>query len=46
MTVLLRTIPADFSEQYPNVNIVKGDFESAEILSDAASKADIVIRTF
>lgn len=43
MTVLLRTIPAGFSEQYPNVNIVKGDFESAEILSDAASKADIVI---
>ncbi|GME37425.1 NAD(P)-binding protein [Neofusicoccum parvum] len=43
ITVLLRTVPADFLEQYPNVKIVKGDFESADVLSDAASRADIVI---
>ncbi|KAF8540559.1 NAD(P)-binding protein [Trichophaea hybrida] len=42
-TVLLRTIPAGFSEKYPNVVTILGDFDSASILSTAASEANIVI---
>ncbi|KAF8253513.1 hypothetical protein K440DRAFT_625598 [Wilcoxina mikolae CBS 423.85] len=42
-TVLLRAIPAGFSEKYPNVSTILGDFDSASILSTAASEADIVI---
>ncbi|KAI9714874.1 MAG: hypothetical protein M1820_000163 [Bogoriella megaspora] len=42
VTVLLRNVPSDFSPRYPNVNIVKGDYDSTEIISDAASRADVV----
>lgn len=44
VTVLLRNVPEDFGKQYPNVEIVKGDYDSAEIISDAASKANVVVR--
>ncbi|KAH7130259.1 NAD(P)-binding protein [Dendryphion nanum] len=43
LTALLRTIPPTFSTQYPNIEIVKGDYDSFDILADAASKVDIVI---
>ncbi|KAK7706801.1 hypothetical protein SLS63_013907 [Diaporthe eres] len=43
ITVLLRDPKPSFSEKYPNVKVLKGDFENAELLKDAASKADIVV---
>lgn len=46
ITVLLREPKPSFSEKYPNVKVIKGDFENTELLKDAASKADIVVRTF
>ncbi|EIN09050.1 nucleoside-diphosphate-sugar epimerase [Punctularia strigosozonata HHB-11173 SS5] len=42
-TALLRNPTPRFSERYPNVHIVKGDYDSTDILADAASDADIVI---
>jgi hypothetical protein len=45
ITVLLRNPQPSFSEKYPNVKVLKGDFESFDLLKDAASKADIVVRT-
>jgi len=44
VTVLLRNIPAKFSEKYPNVKIVQGTFDDIELLSDTAAENDIVIR--
>jgi hypothetical protein len=44
ITALLRNVPKDFDKLYPNVHIVRGDFDSSDILTEAASKADIVIR--
>lgn len=46
ITVLLRKTPDAFTSTYPNIKIVKGDYDSADILSEQASKADIVVRTF
>ncbi|KAI9839555.1 MAG: hypothetical protein M1819_002181 [Sarea resinae] len=43
ITVLLRKVPDGFKERYPKVKIIKGDYDSAEIISDAASKANIVV---
>lgn len=43
ITAYLRNEPKGFSERYPNVNTVKGDYDSIDILTEAASKADIVI---
>ncbi|POS70142.1 hypothetical protein DHEL01_v211463 [Diaporthe helianthi] len=43
ITVLLRNPQPSFSEKYPNVKVLKGDFENFELLKDAASKADVVI---
>jgi nucleoside-diphosphate-sugar epimerase len=45
ITVLLRNVPADFEQRYPKVKIVKGDYDSFDTISDAASKANIVVRT-
>lgn len=45
VTVLLRNVPAEFEKRYPNVKIVTGDYDSFDIISDAASEADIVVRT-
>lgn len=44
ITVLLRNVPSHFTSRYPSVNIVKGDYDSADVISEAASKADIVVR--
>ncbi|KAF1984189.1 NAD(P)-binding protein [Aulographum hederae CBS 113979] len=43
ITVLLRNPPGNFSLLYPNVEIVKGDFDNARVITAAAKKADIVI---
>ncbi|KAK5169040.1 uncharacterized protein LTR77_006349 [Saxophila tyrrhenica] len=43
VTALLRNVPSNFSTRYPNVHIVKGDYDSTDIISDAASKAEIVV---
>ena len=44
ITVLLRNVPNTFSERYPKVKIVKGDYDSFDIISKAASEADVVVR--
>ena len=46
VTALLRTLPETFNQQYPHVRIVRGDYDSAEILADEAEKADVVVREF
>ena len=46
VTVLLRNIPDNFNKLYPHVQIVKGDYDSSDVISDAASKANVVVRTY
>ncbi|KAK4498257.1 hypothetical protein PRZ48_010914 [Zasmidium cellare] len=43
ITALLRSEPEDFAKTYPNVKVVRGDYDSADVLSEAASKADVVV---
>jgi hypothetical protein len=43
-TVLLRKPPANFSSEYPKVNIIQGDYDSFDIIANAAEKAGIVVR--
>lgn len=40
---LLRNVPDNFAKLYPNVEVVKGDYDSSKILSEAASQANIVV---
>ncbi|KAJ4350497.1 uncharacterized protein N0V89_009118 [Didymosphaeria variabile] len=42
ITVMLRKTPEAFTSTYPNVNIVQGDYDSAEILAEQARRADVV----
>lgn len=44
VSVLLRNEPDNFKTLYPNVHVVKGDYDSADLLTEAASKADVVVR--
>lgn len=44
VTAFLRNEPSNFKKLYPDIKVVRGDYDSTEILSDAASKADVVIR--
>lgn len=44
ISVLLRNVPESFSKRYPKVHIVKGDYDSSEVISEAASKANVVVR--
>ena len=44
VTVLLRNVPQGFEEKYPNVKIVKGNFDDTDLIADTAAEADIVIR--
>lgn len=44
ITALLRTIPSNFASLYQKVRIVKGDYDSVDFVSAAASEADVVIR--
>lgn len=43
ITVLLRKPIASFSDAYPGVKVLLGDFDSTELLKEAASNAEIVI---
>lgn len=43
LTVLLRRVPASFESTYPNVKIVQGDYDSFDVISGAAERADIVV---
>jgi hypothetical protein len=45
ITVLLRQIPPLFESYYPNVKILRGDYSSRDVISNAAEKADIVIHS-
>ena len=45
ITVVLRDPTASFSGKYPNVKILRGDFDSSDLLRQAAAEADIVVRT-
>jgi nucleoside-diphosphate-sugar epimerase len=44
ITVLLRKVPPNFRETFPNVNIVEGNFDNVELISATAALNDIVIR--
>ena len=44
VTVLLRSIPEKFATTYPQVQIVRGDYDSIDTLVEAASEADVVVR--
>jgi uncharacterized protein YbjT (DUF2867 family) len=46
VTVLLRNPPANFSDRYPNVHVVRGDYNSADLITEVVSKVDIVVRKF
>ncbi|CAK4032182.1 Hypothetical predicted protein [Lecanosticta acicola] len=43
LSALLRNPPSNFPQLYPSVTVVRGDYDNFDILSEAASKADIVI---
>ncbi|KAK4892309.1 hypothetical protein LTR27_009143 [Elasticomyces elasticus] len=43
VTVLLRNEPEKFSKLYPNVKVVNGDYDSTDLISETAAKANIVI---
>ncbi|KAF2724255.1 NAD(P)-binding protein [Polychaeton citri CBS 116435] len=42
-TALLRNISDEFTSTYPNVKTVKGDYDSTDIITEAASQADVVV---
>ena len=44
ISVLLRSVPELFVQRYPNVKIVNGTFDDFEVIEEAVSKAEIVIR--
>lgn len=46
ITALLRSVPDEFSSRYPNIKIVKGDFDAKEVIEKAAYEADIVLRKY
>ncbi|KAF2683071.1 NAD(P)-binding protein [Lentithecium fluviatile CBS 122367] len=43
VTALLRKEPEAFASTYPNVKVIKGDYDSSDIISEEASKADVVV---
>lgn len=40
---LLRNVPPTFQSRYPNVKVVKGDYDSFDILAEEASQANVVV---
>jgi nucleoside-diphosphate-sugar epimerase len=44
ITALLRKVPAQFAEKYPDVKIVIGDYDDFEFIAKNAAEADIVVR--
>ncbi|KAF2492336.1 NAD(P)-binding protein [Lophium mytilinum] len=45
LTVLLRTVPNEFHERYPDVKIVKGTYDDFETIASAASQNNVVVLT-
>ncbi|KAK5124408.1 hypothetical protein LTR85_001625 [Meristemomyces frigidus] len=43
VTALLRNVPDNFSTLYPNVNVIHGDYDSFDVIADAAAQANVVI---
>ncbi|KAK5687720.1 hypothetical protein LTS10_001860 [Elasticomyces elasticus] len=43
VTVLLRNVPEKFSKLYPAVKVVRGDYDSTDLISETAAKANVVI---
>ncbi|KAF8216551.1 NAD(P)-binding protein [Mycena galopus ATCC 62051] len=43
ITALLRNVPENFSKLYPNVHILRGDYDNADVITEASSKSNIVI---
>jgi nucleoside-diphosphate-sugar epimerase len=43
ITVLLRRIPEAFTTTYPGITIIKGDYDSSDLLALHASQSDIVV---
>lgn len=43
ITVLLRRVPSNFTSNYPNINIVQGDYDSEHTITKAAEEATIVV---
>ncbi|KAF2008089.1 NAD(P)-binding protein [Amniculicola lignicola CBS 123094] len=43
VTVMLRKTPETFTTRYPNIKVIKGDYDSFDILADAAEKVDVVV---
>ena len=43
ITVLVRNVPEGFTERYPDVKVVHGNFDDVELISDTAAKNNIVI---
>lgn len=41
--MLLRREPPEFNSTYPNIKVIHGDYDSADIISRAAEAADIVV---
>jgi uncharacterized protein YbjT (DUF2867 family) len=44
VTALLRSVSAEFSSRYPQIQVVKGDFDAFEIIEQASFDVDIVLR--
>ena len=44
ITVLLRNPPEDFGNLFPNVKVIKGNFDSTDVISNAAADAEVVVR--
>jgi hypothetical protein len=44
ITALLRSTSDEFTSRYPQVRIIKGDFDAFELIEKAAHEADIVLR--
>ncbi|KAK5732235.1 hypothetical protein LTR17_010681 [Elasticomyces elasticus] len=43
VTVLLRNVPEKFSKLYPDVKVVRGDYDSTDLISETAARASVVI---
>lgn len=44
VSALLRSPSQEFASRYSSVNIIKGSFDDFDIIENAASESDIIIR--
>jgi hypothetical protein len=44
MTVLLRNPPVEFSHRFPDVKVIQGDYDSFDLIANAAEEAGITVR--